>query len=144
MNRREPWSTSIPRRPPALPPLKRSKSSIRHRSSTGAPRPMTCSTVSRSATTPTRSPGSCSSACSSAEPPQLLADAPLFRAETHALADVGVDAGPGAHEPLHAVAADVDQFEAGLGGELLHLRVGIELREQLGQAASHVGRSRLR
>ena len=52
-------------------------------------------------------------------------------AEPHPLADVGVDARSRPHERVHAVDADVDELEADLGRELLHLRVGVERREQV-------------
>ena len=53
----------------------------------------------------------------------------LAAAQSHALAHLGVDPGARLHERVHAVAADVHQLEAGLGRQLLHLRVGVERGE---------------
>ena len=45
---------------------------------------------------------------------------------------------------VHLVDADVDQLEAALGGEFLHLGVGVERRPQVGHALARLRRRGLR
>src|ERR1051325_5573938 len=52
-------------------------------------------------------------------------------AKAHPLSRLRIHAQLLAHEGVHLVRADVDQLEAALRRELLHLRIGIERRPQV-------------
>src|SRR5947208_15313388 len=65
-------------------------------------------------------------------------------AKSHALSRLRVCAALLAHEGVHLVRADVDELEAALRRELLHLGVGVERGPELGEPPARLRRRRLR